>query len=218
VKNSNSDLVTEWTNTRSHGQTRKRHAYQLYGGDIKLNKLRLRTINYMPTCILIFWIEHTSLFYDHTVDHLHQICVSDWHEILTGICDQQRRPRGWSHMVVKRKMADGRHLKIVIWPYLSQKNHISMTFCKQQQQSKSLDSIQRRACQIILSDRTYNDACSVLGLPSIHVRRQELSQKLLHQLTRNNNCLHYLIPDMRDPSITDRLRSANKFPCYFCKD
>ena len=33
------------------------------------------------------------------------------------------------------------------------------------------------ACQIILSDRTYSDACSVLGLPSLHVRRQELCQK-----------------------------------------
>jgi len=114
--------IAIWSqNGQTHGQTRKRHAYQLYGRDIKLNKLRLRTINYMPTCILIFWIEHTCLFYDHTVDHLHQICVSDWHEILTGICDQQRGPRGLSHMVVKRKMADGRHLKIVIWPYLSQK-------------------------------------------------------------------------------------------------
>jgi len=42
------------------------------------------------------------------------------------------------------------------------------------QQSKSLDSIQQMACHIILSDRTYSDACCVLGLPS-DVRCQELS-------------------------------------------
>ena len=41
----------------------------------------------------------------------------------------------------------------------------------------------------ILSDRTYSDACSVLGLPSLYVRRHELSQKLFKQLIRNNNCL-----------------------------
>ena len=38
-------------NGQIHGQTRKRHAYQLlYGGGIKLNKLRFWVINYMPTC------------------------------------------------------------------------------------------------------------------------------------------------------------------------
>ena len=81
----------------------------------------------------------------------------------------------------------------------------------------SLDSIQRRSCQIILSSRTYSDACSVLGLPSLHVRRQELSQQLFQQLTRNNNCLHYLISVVRDPSTTDCLRSANKFPVIFAR-
>jgi len=43
-----------------------------------------------------------------------------------------------------------------------------------------------KGCQIIVSDRTYSDACSVLGLPSLHVRRQELFQKRFRQLTRNN--------------------------------
>jgi len=56
-----------------------------------------------------------------------------------------------------------------------------------------------------------------LPIPSLHVRRQELSQKRFKQLTRNNNCLRYLIPDMRDPSTTDRLRSANKFPVIFAR-
>ena len=26
-----------------------------------------------------------------------------------------------------------------------------------------------------------------------------------------NNCLHYLLPDMRDSTVTDRLRSAKQF-------
>lgn len=86
------------------------------------------------------------------------------------------------------------------------------------QQSKKLDSIQRRVCQIILHDRPYNDACTVLGLSSLHERRQEQCQKLFQQLACNtDNCLHYLLPCMRDPTITNSLRHANKYPAIFAK-
>ena len=38
------------------------------------------------------------------------------------------------------------------------------------------------------------------------------------QLARStDNCLRYLLPDMRDSIITNRLRSANKFPLIFAK-
>jgi len=44
-------------------------------------------------------------------------------------------------------------------------------------------------------------------------------QRLFQQLARNtDNCLRYLLPDMRDSSIiTNQLRSANKFPLIFAK-
>jgi len=77
---------------------------------------------------------------------------------------------------------------------------------------------QQVACQIIPSYMKYNDACIVLGLPSLHERRHELSERLFHQLTRNtNNCLHCLLPDMPDSTITNRLRSAKQFPMIFAK-
>ena len=45
-----------------NGQTRKHHAYQLYGKGIKLNKLRFWAINYMPTCVLrLFAFELNTL-------------------------------------------------------------------------------------------------------------------------------------------------------------
>jgi len=47
---------------------------------------------------------------------------------------------------------------------------------------------------------------------------QEMSQKLFQQFTHNNSyCLCYLIPVVRDSSIADRLRSANKFPVIFAR-
>jgi len=49
---------------------------------------------------------------------------------------------------------------------------------------------------------------------SLHGRRQQLSERLCHRLTRNtNNCSHQLLP-----WITNRLRSAKLFPLTFAKN
>ena len=86
------------------------------------------------------------------------------------------------------------------------------------QQSKQPESIQRLAFQIILNDMKYKDACIVLGLPSRHERRHELRERLFHQLTRNtSNWLYYLLPDMRNSTITNRLRSAKQLLLIFAK-
>jgi len=71
------------------------------------------------------------------------------------------------------------------------------------QQSKHLDSIQRRACQIILNDRTHSGTCTVLGLPSLHDRRHKQCQRLFQQLARITDKwqLLALFPDMRDSII-----------------
>ena len=86
------------------------------------------------------------------------------------------------------------------------------------QQSKQLESIQRQACQIILNHRKYSDACSDLGLSSLHERRHELSETFSSTYTRNtDNCLHYLLLDMRDSTLTKRFRFAKQFPLIFAK-
>ena len=43
-------------------------------------------------------------------------------------------------------------------------------------------------------------------------RRQQLSRKFFTSLLQPSSCLHILLPAPRDPIITTRLRSANKFP------
>jgi len=43
-------IAAVWRIWSQNGQTRKRHAHQLYGGGIKLNRLRFWAINYMPKC------------------------------------------------------------------------------------------------------------------------------------------------------------------------
>jgi len=52
---------------------------------------------------------------------------------------------------------------------------------------------------------------------------QKLCQRLCQQLARSTDklttvyCLRYLLPDMRDSIIANRLKSANKFPLIFAK-
>jgi glutamyl/glutaminyl-tRNA synthetase len=92
--------------------------------------------------------------------------------------------------------------------------HTSIT----DKQSKQLDLIQRRACQIIVNGTSYVDACTILGLSDLKERRQQQCKKLFDKLmNNNNNCLSYLLPEMRDVSVTSRLRSANKLPLIFAK-
>jgi hypothetical protein len=92
--------------------------------------------------------------------------------------------------------------------------HTSIT----DKQSKQLDLIQRRACQIIVTGASYIDACTILGLNDLKERRQQQCQKLFDKLIRNNDsCLSYLLPEKRDVSVTSRLRSANKLPLIFAK-
>jgi len=44
------------------------------------------------------------------------------------------------------------------------------------------------------------------------------SQKTVNQTgNQPEHCLHYLLPTAREPSVTDRLRSANKLPRIFAK-
>jgi len=42
--------------------------------------------------------------------------------------------------------------------------------------------------------------------------REQLSRKFFTSLLQPSSCLHILLPTPRDPIITTRLRSANKFP------
>jgi len=79
----------------------------------------------------------------------------------------------------------------------------------------SLEAIQRRALRIIYSytnDMPYINALHCASIPSLVDRREQLSRKFFTSLLQPSSCLHILLPTPRDPTITTRLRSANKFP------
>ena len=50
------------------------------------------------------------------------------------------------------------------------------------------------------------------AIPSLADRREQLSRKFFKSVQEPPSCLSSLLPNPRDPSITTRLRFANKFP------
>jgi len=82
-------------------------------------------------------------------------------------------------------------------------------------QIDQIEAIQRRALRIIYSytnDMPYISALYCAVIPSLADRRVQLSRKLFKSILQPSSCLFTLLPNPRDPSITTRLRSANKFP------
>ena len=79
-------------------------------------------------------------------------------------------------------------------------------------QSKALESTQRRALQIIYEDSDYTLSLILAGLDTLESRRAGLTERFFRRsVLRESSCLHYLLPDRRDSSVTDRLRHAKTF-------
>ena len=63
------------------------------------------------------------------------------------------------------------------------------------------------------NDMPYINALYCASIPSLAGHRERLSWKFFTSLLQPSSCLHILLPTPRDPIITTRLRSANKFSC-----
>ena len=90
-----------------------------------------------------------------------------------------------------------------VWNHLLSKTQIDQ-----------IEAIQRRALRIIYSytnDMPYINALFCASIPSLVDRHEQLSRKFF-AILQPSSCLHTLLPTPRDPIITTRLRSANKFP------
>ena len=76
-------------------------------------------------------------------------------------------------------------------------------------QTKALESLQRRALRIIYEDGDYTISLIRAGLDTLESRREHLTERFFKRsVLPETSCLHYLLPDKRDVSITGRLRHA----------
>jgi len=84
--------------------------------------------------------------------------------------------------------------------YASTLWHASIT----QEQSDRLDTIQRRAEKIIGKECTGK-------LTPLKTRREEHANKFFQTLLQPTNCLHDILPELRNSEVTDRLRYATNY-------
>jgi len=79
-------------------------------------------------------------------------------------------------------------------------------------QAKALESLQRRAMKIILPDIDYSSSLAIAKLDSLASRREQLTERFYtRSILQESSCLNYLLPDKRDPALTERLRQAKTF-------
>jgi len=86
------------------------------------------------------------------------------------------------------------------------------------QLSNKIERIQRRAVRIIMGrDYTsYRDACTQLGLPSLHSRRSNLTLRFAQSLLVSDQYRHFL-PSTRQNISCRQTRSANKLDIPKCR-
>ena len=79
-----------------------------------------------------------------------------------------------------------------------------------------LESLQQRAMKIIFPDKDYLlTSLIVASVDTLESRREHLSEWFFRRsVLRESSCLHYLLPDKRDSTITDRLRHAKTFTSF----
>ena len=80
-------------------------------------------------------------------------------------------------------------------------------------QTKALESLQQRAMTIIFQDNDYALSLIRARLDTLESRRAQLTERFFkRRVLRESSRLHYLLPDKRDSSITDKLRHAKTLP------
>jgi len=79
-------------------------------------------------------------------------------------------------------------------------------------QTKALESLQHKALRITFENGDYTMSLIRAGLDMLESRREQLTERFFKcSVIPESTCLHYLLPDKRDVSITGRLRHARTF-------
>ncbi|KAI8512037.1 hypothetical protein Bbelb_111370 [Branchiostoma belcheri] len=84
--------------------------------------------------------------------------------------------------------------------------------------SRRIEKIQRRAVRIILGTEYtgYTEACTLLGLPSLHTRRSDLTLQFAKSLLTSKLYRHFL-PPIRENISSRQTRSSNKLNLQLCR-
>ena len=85
------------------------------------------------------------------------------------------------------------------------------------EQRDRLESIQRRALNIISGSSDYELNCVLYDIEPVKVRLDNLARSFFQRILNRDDCLNYLLPSERPAEIVDRLRQSNKLPGVTCR-
>ena len=121
-------------------------------------------------------------------------------------------------ILFKRARVESHHLVKIytslvrsVVEYACQVWHTSLT----KQQTKQLESIQRRAMRIIFRNVSYAEAIVTAGIPTLADLREILCRTLFANMQKHNHKLHHLLPLIREP--THATRSNCKYTVPLCR-
>ena len=87
-------------------------------------------------------------------------------------------------------------------------------------QTEQLEAVQKRAIHIILNlsrGMPYVSMLYAANLSSLASRRDDISCNFFLDISESTSCLHHLLPEPREHSLTSRLRTYEKFPRVFTR-
>ena len=71
--------------------------------------------------------------------------------------------------------------------------------------------------RVIFQDDDYTLLLILVGVDTLKSRRDQLTERFFtRSVLLESSCLHYLLPDKRDTSVTGRLRQARTFQSLPC--
>ena len=88
--------------------------------------------------------------------------------------------------------------------------------------AESIDSIQKRALQIIFGGNSftissYHLFCNSRAISSLYDKRDKLSLDFVHKILHPSSCLHYLLLNKRHNNQIHKLRNHSLYPAPFAR-
>jgi hypothetical protein len=85
------------------------------------------------------------------------------------------------------------------------------------EQCDRLESLQRRALQIISNSNDYEMYCAMYNIEPIVFRLDNLARAFFYKICNDSDCINYLLPRKRPSEFLDRLRQAASLPGILCR-
>ena len=143
----------------------------------------------------------------------------NWDEHVTAICSKVNKRLHYLKLLKRCSVsADDllHYYKSVIRPTIEYACPVWQSGLTNEQCDR-LESLQRRALQLISNSHDYELYCAIYDLEPIVVRLDNLARLFFQKICRNCDCINYLLPNKRPSELLDKLRQPDSLPGILCR-